>query len=93
MAKIKSKKPTDNRKGLPPKLEEASNNLVATAPVVETAVQTMPVPQKKQSIRKDLNFKVDPVFKKRFKSYATDKEMSMLELLTTAFEFYENNNR
>ena len=44
MAKIKSKKPT-SRKGAPPTIEEASNNLeVNQTPVVE---------------RKDLNFKFE----------------------------------
>ncbi len=80
MAKIKSKKPTGNRKGLPPQLEEASDNLNARKPKVTAA-------------KKDLNFKVDPEFKKRFKTYAATRDISMVELLSAAFEFYEKNHR
>lgn len=76
MAKI-SKKP--NRKGTPPKLEEASTNLT-NAPKIQTG------------IRKDLNFKVDADFKKEFKQYAMDKDMTMHDLLIKMFEYYKTSH-
>lgn len=76
MAKV-GKKP--NRKGSPPKIEEASSNLTKS-------------PKKQTAIKKDLNFKVDADFKKRFKQYATEKDLSMHNLLVTIFEFYEKEN-
>lgn len=78
MAKIKSKPPS--RKGAPPPMEDASDNL--TNKSVKSVGTT-----------KDLNFKVDIEFKKRFKSYATNLDISMRELLINAFEFYEAHNK
>lgn len=77
MAKI-NKKP--NRKGAPPSMVDASNNLTN-------------LPKKKTGLRKDLNFKVDPEFKRRFKNYATDNDLSMHDLLLKMFEFYEAHNK
>ena len=74
MAKIKTKPPT--RKGTPPPLEEASDNLTN-------------IPTKSVGVKRDLNFKVDIEFKKRFKGYATNHDMSMTKLLINAFEFYK----
>ena len=74
MAKIKSKKPT-SRKGAPPTIEEASNNLeVNQTPVVE---------------RKDLNFKVAADFKTEFKTYAASRGISMVDLLYQMFSEYK----
>ena len=75
MAKIKKPR---NRKGTPPTIEEASNNL---------SPQTKSI-----GVRKDLNFKVDSEFKRRFKRFATDNDITMQALLIKAFEFYEENN-
>jgi len=77
MAKIA--KPT-NRKGTPPSLEEASNNL-------SNNVEVKPISEKK-----DLNFKVDADFKRRFKRYATDNDITMQALLKKAFAYYVDNN-
>lgn len=76
MAKI-SRKP--NRKGTPPKIEEASTNLTN-------------LPKKQTGIRKDLNFKVDADFKKEFKQYAMDKDITMHDLLIKMFDYYKTNN-
>lgn len=76
MAKISKKPSRTNRKGLPPMVEEASNNLTN-------------LPVKKTGIRKDLNFKVDPEFKRRFKNYATNNDLSMHDLLISMFDYYE----
>ena len=81
MAKINKKPSRENRKGLPPVIEEASSNLTN-------------LPVKKTGLRKDLNFKVDPQFKKRFKNFATDNDLTMHDLLVKMFEYYEvNHNR
>ena len=85
MAKISSKRPT-NRKGAPPKAEDASN-IMTSVPTLKPAVP------KEKVTRKDLNFKVPADFKKRFKNFATNQDMSMLELLIKSFEAYENNNK
>jgi len=77
MAKIAKKQ---NRKGTPPKMEEASSNLTN-------------LPKKAVGIKKDLNFKVNADFKKQFKQYATERDLSMHDLLVQIFEFYETNNR
>jgi hypothetical protein len=39
---------------------------------------------------KPLNFKVPAEFKREFKSYATQMDMSMVQLLQDCFEFYRN---
>lgn len=77
MAKISAK--PKNRKGTPPVIEEASNIMTN---------QT----EKSTGAKKDLNFKVDPEFKRRFKSYAANQGISMVDLLSMAFEYYVVNN-
>lgn len=77
MAKV-SKKP--NRKGLPPSIEEASENLT-NKPVSQTS-----------GVKKDLNFKVDEEFKRRYKTYASSKGKSMVDVLTESFELYIKQN-
>ena len=74
MAKVNSKPPS--RKGPPPRIDEASDNLKNK-------------PKKSSVAKRDLNFKVDPEFKTRFKSYASSHDMTMQSLLIEAFEFYE----
>ena len=76
MAIIKKPQKNRNRKGTPPKVEEASNNLTN-------------LPVKKIGLRKDLNVKVDPDFKKEFKNFATDNDLSMHDLLIKIFNFYK----
>ena len=78
MAKIKSKPPS--RKGKPPAIDDASE-ILTNRPVKSTG------------IKKDLNFKVDPEFKRRFKSFATNHDMSMLTLLKNAFDYYETHHQ
>lgn len=80
MAKLNSKKPT-SRKGLPPTIEEASNNLEVKAPAPVVVV------------KKDLNFKVASDFKTEFKTYASSRGISMVELLNKMFEEYKANHR
>lgn len=37
-----------------------------------------------------LNFKVDRSFRRAFRTYASDQDMSMVDLLKKAFEVYKN---
>ncbi len=69
----KISKPIINRKGAPPPEVEASTNLTRTPD---------------QELR-PMNFKVPAEFKREFKSYATQMDISMVQLLTTCFEFYK----
>lgn len=73
MADIQKPKSKARKKGTPPKLEDASQNLTK-APGQEL---------------KPLNFKVPADFKHAFKLYALQHDMSMVELLTKSFEHYK----
>ena len=66
-----------SRKGLPPVELEASINLHTYDP----------------DDLKPLNFKVPATFRKEYKSYATDNDMSMVELLQKSFEVYKQHKR
>ncbi len=70
----KIKKPVINRKGAPPPELEASTNLT----------------REPDQELKPLNFKVPAEFKREFKTYATQLDMSMVDLLQACFEFYRN---
>ncbi|MBA7495581.1 hypothetical protein ES702_06168 [subsurface metagenome] len=75
MAKI-SRPPKKNRKGAPPAaIEEKTNNLVKSS----------------TSEKVQLKFDVSPEFRKEFKTYAVDQDMSMVELLMKSFEQYKAN--
>jgi hypothetical protein len=74
MAKIS--KPTINRKGAPPPIEEASENLSRNSDHDLTP----------------LNFKVPIEFKREFKTYATQMDISMVDLLTRCFDFFKSNH-
>ena len=77
MAKINSKKPT-SRKGTPPTIEEASNNLEVKKPQVEEF--------------KLINFRVTASFRNELKIYAATKGISMTDLLYKMFEEYKVNH-
>ena len=70
----KIKKPVFNRKGAPPSEIEASINLT----------------REPDQELKPLNFKVPAEFKREFKTYATQMDMSMVTLLQACFEFYKS---
>ena len=70
----KINKPTTNRKGAPPPEFEAPANLARSAD---------------QDLR-PLNFKVPAAFKREFKAYANEMDMSMVGLLTTCFENFKS---
>ena len=81
------------RKGIPPQEEEASNNLAVveaqkTVENQETATEKTP----KEETR-PLNFKVPNSFRKRFKNYATNNDVTMSELLISCFEEYEKSRK
>ena len=73
MANLAKPNKSVQRKGMPPKEDEASDN--------------MPVTEKEE--KKPLNFKVPSSFRKKFKNFATNHEMPMSELLILCFEEYE----
>ena len=79
MVKISKKPPRENSKGKPPTADEASSNLTNLS-------------VKKTGLRKDLNFKVDPDFKRKFKNFATNSDLSMHDLLIKMFDYYEANH-
>lgn len=70
----KISKPLTNRKGVPPPAFEASTNLT----------------REPDQELKPLNFKVPAEFKREFKTYATQMDMSMVDLLQACFEFYRS---
>lgn len=70
----KIKKPVINRKGAPPPPAESSDNLSRTPD---------------QELR-PLNFKVSAEFKREFKSYATQMDITMVDLLQRCFEAYRD---
>lgn len=69
--------PKKSRKGLPPAELEASTNLHTSEP----------------NDLKPLNFKVPAEFRKAYKAYALDHDMSMVELLVRTFEFYKEHKQ
>ncbi|HFA48687.1 MAG TPA: hypothetical protein ENJ95_06700 [Bacteroidetes bacterium] len=71
----KIKKPSSNRKGAPPPEFEASTNL----------------DRKPDKVLRPLNFKVSAEFKREFKSYATNLDISMVQLLQDCFDAYKRN--
>jgi hypothetical protein len=72
----KINKPLINRKGAPPPEMVASKNL--------TRMQDHDL--------RPMNFKVKAEFKREFKSYATQLDKSMVELLQDCFDFYRQNH-
>ena len=68
------------RKGLPPKEEEASNNL--TIPENENIGKPGKANlELEKELTKPLNFKVPNSFRKRFKNFATNNDVTMSDLL------------
>ena len=83
MANLTKPNKSIQRKGLPPKEDEASNNLAVAANA------TLPIEQGEVEEKKDirpLNFKIENNFRKRFKNYATNNDMTMSDLLVQCFE-------
>lgn len=70
----KISKPKRNRKGAPPPPQVTSNNLTKT-----TDYEMRP-----------LNFKVPADFKKEFKGYAMEMDITMVELLQRSFRDFKN---
>ena len=95
MANLKKPNKALARKGLPPKEEEASNNLsiveAAESEKMEEKPEANPEKDVKEEI-KPLNFKVPNSFRKRFKNFATNNDTTMSELLVECFELYEKNH-
>jgi hypothetical protein len=86
MANLKKPNKSLTRKGTPPAEEEASNNLTIVEKSEENSnIQASKAP--KEEIR-PLNFKVPNSFRKRFKNYAVNNDVTMSELLVNCFEAY-----
>lgn len=88
MANLKKPNKALVRKGLPPKEEEASNNITE---LDNRKIQENPkaqAPKVPKEPIKPLNFKVPNSFRKRFKNYAVNNDVTMSELLVTCFEYY-----
>ncbi|NER07146.1 MAG: hypothetical protein F6K17_33500, partial [Okeania sp. SIO3C4] len=64
-------KPPKKKKGTPPKLEEPLKGNLDK----RSANELVP-----------LNFKVPPEFKKEYRLYAAEKEMSLVDILKNSFE-------
>ena len=75
MAKIAKPNSAKKRKGTPPKNEETSQNLTKVSNQDLVA----------------LNFKIPADFKKQFKRYAFEHDISMVELFVRSFEAYKLN--
>ena len=78
MAKLRK-----NPKGKVPLMEEASNNLVA----VENTSK-----QEKEEL-KPLNFKVPASFKKEYRQFALDNDLTLVALLKLSYETYKKLNQ
>jgi len=70
----KISKPKRNRKGAPPPPQMASENLT----------------KRTDFEMKPLNFKVPAGFKKEFKGYAMEMDITMVELLQRSFREFKN---
>ena len=66
-----------SRKGLPPSEVQASSNLTTPDP----------------TDLKPLNFKVPAEFRKAYKSFAVDHDMTMVDLLMETFAFYKEHRK
>ncbi len=71
----KIKRPARSTKGAPPPEFETPTNLSRSGD---------------QEI-KPMNFKVPAAFKREFKTYATELDMTMVDLLQQCFYFYKSN--
>lgn len=87
MAELKKPNKAFTRKGTPPTEEEASNN-IAERKTPENPITVMN--EKSEEEKKPLNFKVPNSFRKRFKNYAVNNDVTMSELLEQCFEYYSN---
>lgn len=84
MAKLAKPNQSLIRKGQPPKEEEASNNLEENEGIPKSKEAEI-----EKEASKPLNFKVPNTFRKRFKNFATNHDVTMSDLLVMCFEQYE----
>ena len=89
MAKLRKK-----TKGAVPVMEEASNNLTPTVEPVPVPVRrASTVVVKQQEELKPLNFKVPASFKKEYKQFALDNDLSLVDILKLSFSKYKELNK
>jgi hypothetical protein len=67
---------------VPPPPARGRRGIIAPVPQASNAPNNLSIPN---SGLQDLNFKVDPIFHRMFKRVANTKDMSMKELLESAF--------
>ena len=84
MAELKKPNKALSRKGLPPTEIEASNNIGEVKKTSEN-LNGSAVKVGKEEI-KPLNFKIPNSFRKRFKNYAVNHDVTMSELLVNCFD-------
>lgn len=63
-------------------------------PASKKSTKGVPTPQTTTNLENEelvaMNFKVDKAFRREFRTYASDHDMSMVDLLKKAFEEYRN---
>lgn len=87
MAKLRKK-----TKGAVPVMEEASDNLKPTVKPTPTK-KAPPVEVRQQEELKPLNFKVPASFKKEYKQFALDNDLSLVDVLKLSFKKYKDLNK
>ena len=70
----------------------AKKKATRTPPPLEAPTpNNLEKPSKSQFV--GLNLSVTPEFRKEYKTYAIDHDMTMVELLSRTFEFYKQHNK
>ena len=88
MAKLRKK-----TKGAVPAMEDASDNLTppvtpVVKPVTVKRAPTVVIKQQQEEL-KPLNFKVPASFKKEYKQFALDHDLSLVDILKLSFSKYK----
>jgi len=81
MAKLRKK-----TKGAVPLIDEASDNLISAEPII---TRKTPAIVKQQEELKPLNFKVPASFKREYKQFALDNDLSLVDILKLSFAHYK----
>ena len=84
MAKLRKK-----TKGAVPLIDEASDNLKPDVVVPVPVIRTPRVVTKQQEELKPLNFKVPASFKKEYKQFALDNDLSLVDIIKLSFSKYK----
>ena len=85
MAKLRKK-----TKGAVPLIDEASDNLTPDIDPIPVPVRSIPTKVKKPEELKPLNFKIPASFKKEYKQFALDHDLSLVDVLKLSFAHYKD---